>query len=66
MAYKKHPLLGDFVYGPEKNKYGAEGQMLHAYKLGFIHPKTGEYMEFIAEPPEQFERVLNKLRTECE
>lgn len=66
MAYKKHPLLGDDVYGPEKNKYGAKGQMLHAYKLGFIHPKTGEYMEFQCPPPENFENILKKLRLEYE
>lgn len=64
MAYIKHPLLGDGVYGPEKNKYGATGQMLHAYMLGFIHPRSGEYMEFEAKPPESFTKVLEKLRKE--
>ena len=66
MSYKKHPLLGDFVYGPEKNKYGVEGQMLHAYLLGFIHPTTGEYMEFESPLPEDYEKVLKKLRNEYE
>lgn len=66
MSYKKHPLLGDFVYGPEKNKYGVEGQMLHAYLLGFVHPTTGEYMEFESPLPEDYEKVLKKLRNEYE
>lgn len=62
MSYMKHPLLGDHVYGPEKNEFGVQGQMLHAYLLGFNHPVTGEYMEFERELPEEFEGVLNKLR----
>lgn len=63
MAYIHHPLLGDAVYGPVKNNLGAEGQMLHAGVLGFNHPSTGEYMEFSAEPPEEFMKVLAKLRS---
>lgn len=62
MAYIKHPLLGDQVYGPEKKVMGVETQILHAKKLGFIHPRTGEYMEFDSELPEEFTRVLNKLK----
>ncbi len=62
MAYIKHPLLGDFVYGPQKNNFGAEGQMLHAKVLGFVHPRTGEYMEFDSELPEAFVKVLEKVR----
>lgn len=62
MAHIHHPLLGDNVYGPAKNNLGAEGQMLHAGVLGFEHPRTGEYMEFSAEPPVEFTRVLEKLR----
>ena len=46
MASIKHPLLGDDVYGPKKSKYTLEGQCLHAKVLGFVHPRTGEYMEF--------------------
>ena len=64
MAYIKHPLLGDDVYGPSKNRYGASRQMLHAAVLGFVHPSTGEYIEFIAPLPEDFEKVLDKLREE--
>lgn len=61
MAYIKHPLLGDGLYGPSKNRFGVEGQMLHAYQLGFIHPTTGEYMEFNAELPEEFQSVMDKI-----
>ncbi|NLD19804.1 MAG: RluA family pseudouridine synthase [Clostridiales bacterium] len=64
MAYIKHPLLGDGLYGPEKNKQGAKRQMLHAGILGFTHPSKGEYMEFEAPLPEDFEAVLQKLREE--
>lgn len=64
MAHINHPLLGDDVYGPEKNKFGAKGQMLHAYVLGFKHPTTGEYMEFESPLPDEFEKVLDKLRKE--
>lgn len=62
MSYMKHPLLGDIVYGPAKNPFGIEGQMLHAYLLGFVHPLTGEYMEFESELPDEFQYVLGKLR----
>ena len=57
-----HPLLGDVVYGPGKCPIaGLEGQTLHAGILGFIHPRTGEYMEFTAPLPEYFEKLLNTL-----
>ena len=61
MASIKHPLLGDDVYGPKKSKYTLEGQCLHAKVLGFVHPSTGEYMEFEVPLPEYFEKLLNKL-----
>lgn len=64
MAYKKHPLVGDSVYGPKKGQIKAEGQMLHAKVLGFVHPRTGEYMEFDSELPEYFEDILKGLRKE--
>ena len=41
-----HPLLGDPLYGPKKNLYAIKGQALHAMVLGFVHPRSGEYMEF--------------------
>lgn len=61
MASIKHPLLGDDVYGPKKQKYSLEGQCLHAKVLGFVHPRTGEYMEFEVPLPEYFENLLKKL-----
>ena len=62
MAYIKHPLLGDELYGPGKKVPGADGQMLHAAVLGFIHPRSGEYMEFTSPLPLEFEKMLEKLR----
>ena len=56
-----HPLLGDEVYGDTKNKYKLTGQTLHAYVLGFKHPKTKEYMETIAPIPLYFEKLLKNL-----
>ena len=63
MSYIKHPLLGDSLYGPQKkNKLGASRQMLHAGTLGFVHPVSGEYLEFTCQPPEDFMKVLGRLR----
>lgn len=61
MASIKHPLLGDDIYGPKKSKYTLEGQCLHAKVLGFVHPRTGKYMEFEVPLPEYFEKLLKKL-----
>lgn len=57
-----HPLLGDTVYGSGKDPFHLEGQTLHAMILGFIHPTSGEYMEFSAPLPEYFLKLLEKLR----
>ncbi len=54
MAYVNHPLLGDLLYGPKKSAFGIQTQMLHAKTLGFIHPRTGVYMEFDSPLPEEF------------
>lgn len=62
MASIGHPLLGDQVYGPAKQPFHLSGQTLHAGVLGFIHPRTGEYMEFSAPLPDYFEELLTKLR----
>lgn len=61
-SYIKHPLLGDSVYGYKKEKFKLNGQVLHAKKIGFLHPSSGEYMEFDSEPPEYFKELLRKLR----
>lgn len=57
-----HPLLGDPLYGPKKNPYAIQGQALHAMVLGFVHPRSGKYMEFQAAYPEDFLKLLNGLR----
>lgn len=62
MAHLRYPLVGDMVYGYKKQKFNINGQALHAKTLGFIHPKTGEYMEFSAEIPDDFERVLKSIK----
>lgn len=72
MAYIRHPLVGDNVYGigDETVRAGGRtvhitsGQMLHAGVLGFVHPWTGEYMEFTQDLPEEFSEVLTALREE--
>lgn len=61
MASLHHPILGDTVYGPEKNPYHLEGQTLHAQVLGLIHPVTGAYIEAEAPLPEYFQKLLLKL-----
>jgi 23S rRNA pseudouridine1911/1915/1917 synthase len=57
-----HPILGDTVYGPDKDPFHLEGQALHAGVLGIIHPRTKEYMEFSAPLPEYFTELLTRLR----
>lgn len=57
-----HPLLGDEIYGDTKNKYKLQGQTLHAYILGFMHPKNNNYIETIAPIPDYFQKLLNKLK----
>lgn len=63
MSSIHHPVLGDDTYGPAKCPFpGLQGQTLHARVLGFIHPRTKEYMEFTAPLPDYFETLLKKLR----
>ncbi|MBM6859586.1 RluA family pseudouridine synthase [Clostridium saudiense] len=62
MASIGHPLVGDQIYGYKKQKFKIEGQALHAKTLGFIHPTTGEYIEFTSDLPEYFEGLIKKLR----
>lgn len=62
MAYVHHPLLGDEVYaGRRKSPFVTQGQCLHAGILGFIHPRSGEYIETLAPLPQYFEDILSKL-----
>ena len=62
MSSISHPLLGDEVYGRAKQKTALKGQVLHAMVLGFVHPTTGEYMEFTAPLPDYFQELLERFR----
>ncbi|GAB2026475.1 RluA family pseudouridine synthase [Lactovum odontotermitis] len=62
MAYIGHPVAGDPLYGPSKSLSPNAGQFLHAETLGFIHPRTGELLEFSAPVPQIFSETLKKLR----
>ena len=57
-----HPLLGDIVYGNKKPYPGLEGQCLHARRLSFVHPATGEHVTVECPLPDWFNAVLTKLR----
>lgn len=61
MAYMGHPVAGDLLYGPKNTPTELNGQCLHAGLIGFVHPRSGEYMEFSASLPEYFENFLRKL-----
>ena len=61
MSYIKHPLVGDELYGPKKQTIPVKGQLLHAGVLGFVHPTSGEYIEFRSKLPDYFARILEKL-----
>ena len=62
MASIGHPIAGDPIYGPKKVITELEGQCLHAGKIGFIHPKSGNYLEFEAELPQYFNKFKAKLK----
>ncbi|MCB2291966.1 RluA family pseudouridine synthase [Clostridium algoriphilum] len=62
MAKIGHPLVGDLIYGYKKQSFNLKGQALHAKKLGFIHPTTNQYMEFVSPLPAYFEKLLIKLK----
>ncbi|MCM1043236.1 MAG: RluA family pseudouridine synthase [Corallococcus sp.] len=59
-----HPIVGDRVYGYKNQRFNLSGQLLHAYKLSFRHPKSGKNMEFIAPIPTYFDAILNILEKE--
>ena len=56
-----HPIIGDQKYGRKSPRIS--GQALHAGKLGFMHPKTGEYIEFVSKPPKDFSDLVDFLKT---
>lgn len=64
MAHLGHPVVGDPVYGPKARlAFRLEGQALHAFRLSFDHPVSGERLEFEAPPPERFSALLRYLRS---
>ena len=62
MAHIGHPILGDTVYGRKKAELGQSSQVLHAGSLMFTHPRTGLPVVVVAERPQYFEQVLEKLK----
>lgn len=60
-AHIGHPVVGDKTYAKVKDKFDLSGQLLHAYKLEFMHPTTGKWLSFEAPLPDYFEKVLNSL-----
>ena len=64
MASIGHPVAGDAVYGPKNVITALGGQCLHAGTLGFLHPRTGAYLEFTAPLPQYFTNFLQKLQRE--
>ncbi|MFZ7122054.1 MAG: RluA family pseudouridine synthase [Eubacteriaceae bacterium] len=61
LSFINHPVVGDPTYGYKKQKLYSKGQLLHAYLIGFIHPQTGEYVEFEADLPDYFQNVLEEI-----
>lgn len=62
MHYIGHPLEGDPLYGKKKNLLFQNGQLLHAYRITFIHPRTQKEMTFEVPLPDDFKAVLERLR----
>jgi len=58
---KNRAIVGDNLYGGVDKKIKIDGQLLFAYKIKFIHPKTKQHMEFTSELPDYFNEILNKL-----
>ncbi|WP_066638867.1 RluA family pseudouridine synthase [Desulfolucanica intricata] len=63
MKYIGYPVVGDPKYGPAKSHFNLDGQFLHAYLLGFNHPRTGKYLEFESPLPEVLNLILEKLKS---
>jgi len=62
LSYIGHGVVGDPIYGPRKIHFNLSGQLLHACKLGFIHPRNKIYQEFSSSLPDYFEQILAQLR----
>lgn len=61
MASINHPIVGDPIYSRAKNEFNMDKQLLHAYKLGFIHPRKNKYIEFQEDVPADFKDIINRL-----
>lgn len=61
LSYIGHPVVDDPLYGTKKKVIG-KGQLLHAYKLGFKHPRTGEQLVFTCDLPNDFKKALDKIK----
>ena len=61
MTYIGHPVMGDPLYAPRRKTYGLEGQCLHSSSIAFIHPRTGEKIEFQSELPDYYQKLLSEL-----
>ena len=64
MAHLGHPLAGDAVYAGRRDGLGLGGQALHAHHLGFRHPASGDFVEFTAPLPDDFQEVVRRLRSQ--
>ncbi|MGO1470337.1 MAG: RluA family pseudouridine synthase [Tissierella sp.] len=60
-SHIKHPIVGDVKYS-RKNEFNLNGQLLHSIRIGFVHPKTYEYMEFSTAIPDRFDKVIKKIK----
>ncbi|MEW8972755.1 MAG: RluA family pseudouridine synthase [Tissierellaceae bacterium] len=60
--YIGHPVVGDPVYSFKKDEFGLKTQLLHAIRIGFVHPRTGEYIEFETQIPTRFTDIMNRLQ----
>lgn len=60
-AYIKHSVVGDPLYGSNRKHFNLDSQALHARLLGFVHPRTGEYMEFESPVPEYLQNIIAEL-----
>jgi 23S rRNA pseudouridine1911/1915/1917 synthase len=63
MSYLGFPLVGDPLYGRKKEEFKVNGQMLHAAKIKFTHPRTQQVLEFSAALPIDMAGLIKKLRT---
>lgn len=61
LSHIGYPVVGDYTYSNGKNDFNVEGQMLHAQKIKFRHPKTDKEMELEAGLPEYFQEIIEKL-----